>query len=308
MKILEDLLIMLALCAAQASVGTAKGQSAAPEIPAWQVAAGGNLSFEVASVKLSAPGAFHPPSFPLSDDDSFVATGGRLTAVFSLPIYIQFAYKVRLTQEQMSAMLSPLPKWVASDRFDIEARAPGNPSKDQFRLMVQALLAERFQLAVHFETHRGKLFALELVKPGKAGPKLVVHDGTAPCGPPETSAAPAPGDRPPLCGAYEMDAERSGLRHVRSRRTSLELLATKLSDLGDLGRPVIDRTGLAGNFDFTLDYVPEKGGTVPLDTNGDPIGPAFVDALREESGLKLVGIEGPVQNLVVDHVEKPSGN
>src|SRR5579871_6283226 len=143
------------------------------EAPQWQTAAGGKLAFEVASVKPvpSGPDHFRPPSFPLSNDDAFRPTGGRFSATFPLPVLITFAYKVRLTQEQLNAMLAPLPLWVTRDSFEIEAKAEGNPTKDQFRLMLQSLLAERFQLAIHREQREVPLFALVLAKPGKLGPK-----------------------------------------------------------------------------------------------------------------------------------------
>src|SRR5580658_5634043 len=91
------------------------------------------------------------------------------------------------------APLWPLAKIVGNDFFDIEAQAPGNPTKDQMRLMIQSLLAERFKLAVHFETRDAPVFALTLVKPGKTGPKLLPHSEGPPCPdytPPELGAPP----------------------------------------------------------------------------------------------------------------------
>ena len=101
---------------------------------------------------------------------------------------MRFAWKIGLTQEQMTALLAALPKWVATDRFDIQARADGHPTKDQTRLMVRALLKERFGLEAHIETRQGKVLAMELVRPGKPGPKLVPlselcdDSGAVPCG------------------------------------------------------------------------------------------------------------------------------
>ena len=75
-------------------------------------------------------------------------------------------------EHQRQAMLARLPEWVTTDRYAIEARAEGNPTKDQMRLMVQSLLAERFLFAAHFESRVFSALALALVKPGKAGPRL----------------------------------------------------------------------------------------------------------------------------------------
>jgi hypothetical protein len=81
-------------------------------------------------------------------------------------IYIAFACKLPPNDEQTRAMLAHLPKWFGGF-FEIDARAKGNPSKDQMRLMMQSLLADRFKLAVHFETKEEPVYALTLVKPGK---------------------------------------------------------------------------------------------------------------------------------------------
>src|SRR5579863_3056133 len=118
----------------------------------WEKAAGGKMEFEVASIHLGEPDHFQPPLFAISPDDSYVPTGGRFFADFPLPVYIGFAYKILMTEERQSALLEHMPKWVGTQSFVIEARAPGNPTKDQMRLMVRSLLEDRFKLAMHFET------------------------------------------------------------------------------------------------------------------------------------------------------------
>ena len=269
-------------------------------------------SFEVASIKPAKE--FSPPSFALSADDSYRPTGGRLFAVFPLQTYITFAYKLSLTPEQRQAMLAHLPGWVAMDFYEIEARAPDtNPTKDQMRLMVQSLLAERFKLAVHFETHETAVFALTLAKPGKLGPKLREHSGDPPCdalaAPPRIISADKPGDFVPPCDTYVL-FRMGGTNRWGSRHTTMEMLAGAIPGVGTIGRPVIDRTGLTGRFDFTLEWTPESNnpaapapGAAP-----DPQGPSFLDALREQLGLKLESTRAQVRILVVDHVERPSEN
>jgi hypothetical protein len=121
--------------------------------PESQTAAGGRLSFEVASVRPADPGAPVRSNFSMDIEDTSIPPGGRFSALSSLRDCIEFAYKIMPTRKQEDAMLAHLPKWVSTDRFAIEAKAEGNPDKDQMRLMMRSLLAARFKLAVHFETH-----------------------------------------------------------------------------------------------------------------------------------------------------------
>ncbi|HEX4228152.1 MAG TPA: TIGR03435 family protein [Bryobacteraceae bacterium] len=123
----------------------------------WQAAAGGKMAFEVASVKLDK-GPFRSPNFPLDNGNAFTP-GDRFSADFPLLTYVQFAYKVRLSPQQRESMLAHLPKWLNSDRFAIEAKAAGPATKDQMRLMMQSLLADRFGLEVHFETRETAVLA-----------------------------------------------------------------------------------------------------------------------------------------------------
>lgn len=275
-----------------------------PEVPQWQTAAGGKLAFEVASIKPAEPGKFHPPSFPLSNDDAFRPTGSRFAADFPLSVLIPFAYKTRLTQEQMRAMLSPLSKWVSTESFDIEAKAEGNPTKDQFRLMMQSLLADRFRLVIHREQSEVRLFWLTLARPGKLGPKLLPHSDGPPC--------ESPGGEllPPMCDAQMLIRLPDGRQRAASRNTTLPLIAASLPTLGRLGRPVMDRTGRNGNFDYVLEWMPETN-TPPAPNPASPPefqGPTFLEALQDQLGLKLESGKGPVETLVVDHVERPSEN
>ena len=277
--------------------------------PDWQVAAGRKLSFEVASVKPSLDQPFRPPSFPLSDDDSFAGTGGHFFADFPVPVFIQFAYKIRPTPEQLKAMTAQLPKWVNTDRFTIDARATGNPTKDQFRLMMRALLAERFGLRVHFETRAEKIFALTLAKPGRTGPKLIPHEQGPPC----DARIPVSKDGPQLpdrCDVSFLMMRGDGMARLGSRNTTLALLASTLPGAGNLGRPVVDQTGLQGRFDYMMEYASVRPSENPGNDAGQqaPAGPSFTTALREQLGLKLEATEGPIRELVIDHLNRPTEN
>ena len=271
----------------------------------WQTKAGGKMSFDVASVKQDT-GAFKPPNFPLDPGDAYATTGGRFSADFPLTVYISFAYKLSLTPEQRQAMIAHLPKWVAEDRFDIQAKAAeGNPTKDQMRLMMQALLAERFKLAVHFETQDSPVLALVLVKPGKLGPKLRPHADGPPC-----DTAPSPDVFPPKCYVMMLTMNSGRMPRGGSRDTTMALIADALPSMGRLARPVVDRTGLSGRFDFMLQWSPETNSIPPAPNEpaADTQGPSFQEALREQLGLKLESARAPLQILVIDRVDRPSEN
>jgi uncharacterized protein (TIGR03435 family) len=290
------------------------GQNAAPAsaVPDWQTKAGGQMAFTVASVKPDT-GPFRPPNFPLDPGDAFRPVGGHFNADFALATYITFAYKLWLTADQRQSMIAHLPGWVSSDRFDIQAEAEGNPTKDQMRLMMQALLAERFQLKVHFETQVVPVLAMVLAKPDKTGPKLRPHSEGVPCeATPATNgpSASATSVFPPVCDVYMMNISPNTGARAGSRNTTLEALAGGLPGIGGLDRPVVDQTGLSGRFDFSIEFTPESHtpSTASAGVPADVPGSTFLEAVREQLGLKLEATKAPLRILVVDHVDRPSAN
>jgi bla regulator protein blaR1 len=289
------------------------------DAPDWQTAAGGKMSFEIASVKPAK--TFIPPNFPLGADTGYTP-GGRLSAIFPLSAYITFAYKLRLTPEQSRAVFANVPKWVGTDLFEIRAEASGNPTKDQMRLMMQSLLADRFQLRVHFEKREVPVLALTLDKPGKLGPRLRPHSEGPPC-PEQQSLHPASRLAqsvaadvfPAMCHVTGMKPASPGLLLVASRDTTMELLAgmvqTNGSTAGELEEPVVDRTGLNGTFDYSIEYGGALGPVQPPEPDAPPpesTGPTFLQALRDQLGLKLAPSRAPIRTISIDHVEKPSEN
>ena len=161
-----------------------RGQSTQSAVPQWQIDAGGKIVFEVASVKenLAGPLTESRSNFALDSNlvELPVSTGGFLSATnFPLLQYIAFAF--RLDASQTKSVQSQLPKWVNTKRYDIVARAPGNPTKDQFRLMMQSLLANRFGLSSHFKKRELPVFDLVLGKPGRLGPQLRLHPSGTDC-------------------------------------------------------------------------------------------------------------------------------
>jgi uncharacterized protein (TIGR03435 family) len=280
------------------------------------------LAFDVASVKLSKSNIPQYSNFPLGPGEVYIPNGGFFKATnMPLATYVFFAYKIK--GNQMQSLLPQLPAWATADRFDIEARAEGNPSKDDMRLMMRSLLADRFKLAIHNETRQVPVLALVLLKPGKMGPSLRQHTDDSPCptrAPSQSEQAsaqtPSPlqtvaGGFPALCGGLlGMPPSAPGRMRAGARNVTIAFIADSLSATSGLGRPMLDQTGLSGTFDFILEWTRQPLGPSPPGAvlPPDPSGPTFEEALREQLGLKLESQKGPVDVIVVDHVEHPSDN
>ena len=235
----------------------------------------------------------------------------------------QFAYKISPAEDQSREILAHLPKWATTDRYSIDARGPANATKDQMRLMVQSLLAERFQLAAHFETKDAAVFNLTLVKSDTLGHTLRPHAEGPSCDAAALSAptsarvirgdAPAsPETFPPMCDSFAIIRKSGGaLMLAGYRNATMDMVAASLAGFVGQGRPVIDKTGLSGRFDFTMEWAPETNSAPPSDapaTTPEPLGPTPPQALRDQLGLKLESAKGPVSILVIDKVERPSEN
>ena len=200
--------------------------------------------------------------------------------------------------------------------FDIEAKAGGNVTRDQINLMLQSLLADRFKLAAHQETRPLPVYALVLSKAGKTGPQLQSHGDDSKCAdvsgglpPPPVPGAGAP--KVP-CGGFIMGGSPAGF-HMGGQKITMMDLTRTLSNFVD--RVVVDRTGLSGTFDLSIDFAPQQAppGFTPgpgADAGAaDPSGPVSIfTAVQEQLGLKLEPQTGPVDVLVIDHVERPSEN
>jgi uncharacterized protein (TIGR03435 family) len=315
-KLILKLLLAMALTGA---VWAPLCSAQAPTVD-WQTAAGGKMVFDVASVtrNTTAPSPNDVGSnFPLGPGDVYNTNGGRFGAVnFPLIVYLEFAYKISDNQEQF--LLPQLPEWVTSTRFDIHATAQGNPTKDQMRLMMQSLLADRFKLSVHYEIRQVPVFALLVDLPGKLGPLLQQHADDAPC--PTTFRSPAPSappqtiDRrfPATCGGIlGMAPSAPGRVRVGARNVPMELIASSIpGGSSGIDRAVLDRTGLTGRFDFAIEFAPPSGDpSIPgAKLGSDPAGPSFVQALKEQLGLRLESQTGPLDVLVLDYVEEPLAN
>jgi uncharacterized protein (TIGR03435 family) len=238
-------------------------------------------SFEVASVKENKS---------RSRGQNSKSTPGRFTSKnATLRAIIMNAYEV---QEQVQ--LRGGPAWMDSVRFDIEAKAPSNAARTpgdkalneadrhQIHLMLQSLLAERFKLAVH---HENKEMAVYFLVVAKGGPKLRDLKSRGSIKPPNP------------------DMHRFG------GAGSLKGLVIFLSNLS--GRPVIDKTGLTGSYDYHMELPQDDfpiTATDGLTQASASAGAAVFAAMEQQLGLKLESAKAPVDVLVIDHVEKPSEN
>ena len=205
------------------------------------------------------------------------------------------------------------PDWIATDRFDITAKMGSDASQDmkelyrQMPMLIRTLLEDRFKLKTHRETRQLPVYALVLDrKDRKLGPQLrrsvvdcLALSDTARVGTPR----PAPPRDRPACGV------RFGSGTLSASGFSMANLVGTLS--ANVGRVVLDRTGLTGEFDvelqWTLDRVP-LAGDASTNPAPSPDGPSIFTAVQEQLGLKLESVKGPVDVLVIDHVEQPTEN
>ncbi len=209
------------------------------------------------------------------------------------------------------------PPWLETARFDIEARIPAGATKADFRMMLQNLLAERFKMVHHKESKEQSVYALVVMK---GGPKL---RESAKVDPAAEKDAPPPQGPPPMGkdGRPMMPKGGRGMMvmfgpkglHLQAGRSSMEQFAAMLSN--QLGRPVLDMTGLKGEYDYELDFSPEglpglRGmpAMPPPGGAGGDSGPSeggvTLFTAIQDLGLKLDSRKAPVDQIVVDSAEK----
>jgi uncharacterized protein (TIGR03435 family) len=229
------------------------------------------LVFEAAAIKPNTSG---------SGSSSTDSSNGLLRITNqTLLRMIQYAYNVREFQ------ISGGPGWIRSERYDVTAKPENSVHDQQIRQMLQLLLAERFHLQLHRQTQEGQVYILVIAK---AGFKL----------------QPVP------------ESDNSGISSnsnaiktiLKGNHATMEELAASLGNR--VGRPVIDKTGMSGKFDFELSWVADltvhTGATDP--GIPDVSGPSIFTALQEQLGLRLDSQRGPIETMVIDRAEKPSEN
>jgi uncharacterized protein (TIGR03435 family) len=275
------------------------------------------LAFDVASVKPNRSDDTPHTNVPLGSGTMYAPTGGFFSATnFPLALYIYFAYNA--TGNQMKDIQASLPQWAFTERFDIQARAPSkNPTLDEIRAMLRSLLRDRFKLGAHYETREGPVLALVRQRSDRLGHSLQLHPADSDCSArPPYSPAKAGASFPVVCGGIlPMTPTSVGNVKRGARDVTMELVASNLGTMGNLDRPVLDRTGLNGTFDFALEWAPELPAVLSassrpdlVDPRPDVLGPSFVEALRDQLGLKLESAKGEVRVLLIDHIEHPSAN
>ena len=184
------------------------------------------------------------------------------------------------------------PAWVDSDRYDILAEAPGQvrPTTEEQMSMLRKLLSDRFSLTLHREEKEFSIYALTIAK---SGPKLTVSK-------PDTS----PEGSPPLVFVLSPDGA-----WLAARDATMGELAWVMQRSA-LDRPVVDKTGLPGRYDFDLEWTPDEtqfGGNVPPGNPEHPK-PDLFAAMQQQLGLRLEATKGPIEALFIDRVERPSEN
>jgi uncharacterized protein (TIGR03435 family) len=252
-------------------------------------------AFEVASVKPagSVSGRFTMTGGPGTHDP------GRITYTnIMLKRVLLIAYDIR--SYQISG-----PEWLETLRFDITAKVPDGTTIEQFQLMLRNLLETRFKMTIHRESKELPIYALTVAR---NGPRIkATADDAAGKSEGDQLAVIQPGEG--RDGFPALSLRAPGLvietKNGRARVTAKEVPLAKLADLlsGQLGRPVVDKTGLAGNYSFAVYFTPEGP------NSGDGSEPSVFGALQEQLGLRLEARKGPVELLVIDRAEKvPTDN
>jgi len=238
-------------------------------LPAVYAQPASPLSFEVASIR--------PHDGPLSRIGDYSASGPRLTlGAYSFPLLVMEAYDLKNYQ-----MSFPSTGAALADFYNVTAMAPGNtaPTREDFRQMLQSLLADRFKLKAHRETRELAVYALVV---DKNGPSLKASGGDDRC-------------------AARVGPVRPQDRNYRYQYTNCTL--DPLVNTLQADRPIVDKTGLTGRYDITLFATPP----FKMSDSSEPGDISLQDSIRQ-LGLKLEPRKEPIGVLVVDHVEKPTEN
>jgi uncharacterized protein (TIGR03435 family) len=236
-------------------------------------------------LSFNTPGAYSQSAPPLRPEFEVASVKPHSSSEGSLKVSIardpgRLTYTnvtVRaLIREAYGLKVYPLsrgPDPLSTDRYDVIAKVSPGSSKEQRMLMLQALLAERFKLVVHREMKELPIYALVA---GTSGPKFraVQDDGSAP------------------------EIGSGGGHQIKAHHISMKSLAATLQ--GYIGDAVVDATGLTGLYDLNLDF--------NVDESMSSEGPTVFEAVQRQIGLKLEARKGPVEVIVIDHVEKPSAN
>ena len=232
----------------------------------------GRLTFEVQTVKPTKPDQRGGGIKALPGGQEYVADGAPVKLMIAL------MYKIPMRQ------ITGGPEWMDTDRWDVRAKAERPSNLDDLHVMFQNLITDEFGMKFHKEVKEGPVYALTV---DKSGLKMKVNEK------PQDFQVPVQG----------------GFAGVTiGKRVPMEYLTWYLGQqLQRDNRPVVDYTGLKGNYDWTLDFAPELPPNFPRENL--PAGfldrPSIFDAVKQQLGLKLEPQKGPVEYYVIDHIEKP---
>jgi uncharacterized protein (TIGR03435 family) len=247
-----------------------------PQSPAQN--ANATPTFEVATIKPVQPDAKAGRYIIMQGTNRFVAKN------YTLKLLIATAYNLS------PKTISGGPDWVDADHYDIVALTPGEtrPTQPEQMTMLRALLAERFKLNFHRQEKEFSIYVLEIAK---GGPKL------------KESTAPASDPAQLISTVYPQHM------HLPAKNATMGDFAALLQR-AVLDRPVVDKTGLTGRYDFDLDWAPDEtqfGGEVPS-ASADAQEPPFFTAIEQQLGLRIEATRGTVPALVIDGVERPTAD
>lgn len=267
-------------------------------------------SFEVATIKPDPGGPLHGMGLPPPNIFRLfnVTTRDLILIAYGLPAGSPLG-------SAASARALGGPAWIDNNRYDVEGKIPDaflaqmqkSPSKlhrEQMLLMVQSMLAERFKLVVHVESREMQVYDLVVAK---GGPKLAVAKEVQPgdnAPPPPTAPGKPPSPADMRQGIMVLPKSKNVVEMTAKGQT-LDSFA-QMPFFG-LESPIVNKTGLTGKYDFTLDWSRDQDGQ-PADAPADTDAPGLFTAIEEQLGLKLVATKGPVDVIVIDHIELPSEN
>lgn len=241
------------------------------------MAADAKPGFEVATIKPSQP----------DEQRAVMIQGTRLvTRATSLVDVMMFAYGVHPLQ------IVEAPDWMTAEKFDlvVQPNLPGRPSTAQMRSIIQQLLADRFKLGFH---HAQRELPVYRMVTAKGGQKLT----------------PTPNEE-----QLSTNTAAIGIAwgEMTVRNATLSEFASLMQRYVRLDRPIVDHTGVAGKYDFKLNWTPDfsqfDGKPPPGPAKSDENAPSLYTAMQEQLGLKLEAVREPADVLVIDHVERPSEN
>jgi uncharacterized protein (TIGR03435 family) len=283
--------VAVMVCAAVVTAAARQTPTPAPQFPRF---VGPEESFEVASVKPNRSGAAQW---------DFDSPPGRVVGTnVVLRDLIRFAYYIYGGDWDIRIAA---PEWIKAERFDIDAKTPGPVPVAGAMSMLRHLLAERFDLKVHYETRQRPIYALVIAR-GDRGFGSHLKPNPIDCGAYAAAVQAARAGRgapPPMDPEHPTCGQRGEPGHMLASGLNMTQLALSLA--GSVGRPVNDETGLGEQgFDYELRWAPA---TIVSDS-GSATGPSIFTALEEQLGLKLVPKQGPVEVLVVDSIKQPNSN